>query len=312
MAWTDVKLNVWDRLSHILSRIPTRSAMKTKGRYPGMEVLGLNGRAVYFEWNDGILTWEAYENDGATILKGRVPVDSAWEGKADRMLRSVLEGREAKVATEPDEKAIVHEALQEFLKSTDKDWNYVTPVEFEKMDKKNLFLLDIRKPEDFKKEHIEGATNIFWLDLLNPENLAKLPKDKKIVLICYVGHTSSQAIVLLKLLGYDVMALKFGMGKSPVEGVPVAGWLDYGFETVKEREARIARRLEAEDVREWDSLRRGDYIRSRMGEGYVVAWLPTGEIVINMRKSAREGTRVDKSDISGVWNSKTKKWDRLA
>jgi hypothetical protein len=81
--------------------------------------------------------------------------------------------------------------------------------------------------------------------------------------------------------------------------------------TVKEREARIVRRLEAEDVREWDSLRRGDYIRSRMGEGYVVSWIPTDEIVINMKKSAREGTRVDKSDVSGVWNSKTKKWDRL-
>ena len=173
MAWTDIKLNVWDRLSQLLSRIRTRSVMRTKGRYPGMEVLGLNGRAVYFEWNDGVLTWEAYENDGATILKGRVPVDSAWETKADKTLRGVFS------------------------------------------------------------------------------------------------------------------------------------------ETVKERETRIARRLEAEDVREWDSLKRGDYIRSRMGEGYVVSWLPTGEIVINMRKNAREGTRVDKSDISGVWNGKTKKWDRL-
>jgi hypothetical protein len=48
-----------------------------------------------------------------------------------------------------------------------------------------------------------------------------------------------------------------------------------------------------------------------MGEGYVVSWIPTDEIVINMKKSAREGTRVDKSDVSGVWNSKTKKWDRL-
>jgi len=35
------------------------------------------------------------------------------------------------------------------------------------------------------------------------------------------------------LLGYKASALKFGMGKSPVEGVPVAGWLDFGFDIVK-------------------------------------------------------------------------------
>lgn len=129
----------------------------------------------------------------------------------------------------------IYNALVDFVKSTKDDWNYVTPVDFEKMDKKKLFLLDIRKPEDYKKEHIKGTTNIFWLGLLDKKNLAKLPKDKKIVLICYVGHTSSQALVILKLLGYDVVSLKFGMGRSPVEGVPVAGWLDYGFETEKGR-----------------------------------------------------------------------------
>jgi len=51
-------------------------------------------------------------------------------------------------------------------------------------------------------------------------------------LICYVGHTSSQALVLLKMLGYKVVAVKFGYGKSPVFGVPVAGWLNYNFPVV--------------------------------------------------------------------------------
>jgi len=69
------------------------------------------------------------------------------------------------------------------------------------------------------------------------ERLDELPKDQRIVLICYVGHTSSQALVMLRMLEYDVMALKFGMGKSPVEGVPVAGWEDFGFKTVKGKTA---------------------------------------------------------------------------
>lgn len=145
--------------------------------------------------------------------------------------------RVAAVGPDSEEWKIIHEALQDFIKSTDERWNYITPVELEKMDKSDLFLLDVRKPEDFEQGHIEGASNIFWMDLLKPENLAKLPKDKKIVLLCYVGHTSSQALVALRLLGYDAVSLKFGMGKSPVEGVPVAGWLDYGFETVKGKTA---------------------------------------------------------------------------
>jgi hypothetical protein len=43
-------------------------------------------------------------------------------------------------------------------------------------------------------------------------------------------------MVCLRLLGYDVTTLKFGMGISPVEGVPVAGWTDYGFEVVEGKE----------------------------------------------------------------------------
>lgn len=121
--------------------------------------------------------------------------------------------------------------LRKYLENTKDDWNYITPEEFKKS-KEDFFVLDIRRPEDFKKGHIPGAKNIFWLDILKPENLKKLPKDKKILVYCYVGHTSSQVMTLLKLLGYDVVSLKFGMGESPVKGVPVAGWKDFGYETV--------------------------------------------------------------------------------
>jgi rhodanese-related sulfurtransferase len=121
--------------------------------------------------------------------------------------------------------------LRNFLQRTEDDWNYITPVDFYNnyYNKNITFLVDLRKKEDFDSFHIKGATNIFWLDLLKDENLYKLPKNKKIFLICYVCHTSSQAMVLLKLLGYDVVSIKFGYGKSPVFGVPVAGWLSYNF-----------------------------------------------------------------------------------
>jgi len=80
--------------------------------------------------------------------------------------------------------------------------------------------------------HIKGAKNIFWLKILDEKYLKKIPKDKQIFLICYVGHTSSQVLTLLKLLGYNVVSIKYGYGKSPTQYIPVAGWINYGLPTV--------------------------------------------------------------------------------
>jgi len=125
--------------------------------------------------------------------------------------------------------------LKKYLHNTKDDWNYITPIDYYnkyyKTNKKHL-LIDLRKKQDYKKSHIKGAKNMYWLDILDQKNLKKLPIDKPIFLICYVGHTSSQVMTLLKLLGYNVISIKFGYGISPVQGVPVAGWLDYRLPTI--------------------------------------------------------------------------------
>ena len=128
-------------------------------------------------------------------------------------------------------------ALRDYLKHVEDDWNYITPLDFynEMYLKKEYMLIDLRDEASYKKMHIKGAKNIFWLNILDEKMLNRLPKEKLIVLICYVGHTSSQVLTLLKLLGYNVIAIKFGYGLSPVKGVPVAGWLDYGLPTEKSR-----------------------------------------------------------------------------
>ena len=122
--------------------------------------------------------------------------------------------------------------LRNYLTETKNDWNYITPLDFYEdyyKKNKNFLLIDIRKKEDYDKFHIKKSINIFWLDILKTENIELLPYDKTIFLICYVGHTSSQVMVLLKLLGYNVVSIKFGYGISPSFGVPIAGWLSYGF-----------------------------------------------------------------------------------
>ena len=139
----------------------------------------------------------------------------------------------------------MNNTLRKYLRSTKDDWNYITPIDFynkyylkkkkgaNAIDSIDYYLIDLRSKEEYKKGHIKGSKNIYWLNILDENNLKKLPKNKPIFLICYVGHTSSQVLPLLKLLGYNVISIKYGYGLSPIQGVPVAGWLDYGLPIVR-------------------------------------------------------------------------------
>lgn len=129
--------------------------------------------------------------------------------------------------------------LRQYIKNTESDWNYITPPQFYKQyfsKKSDYVLIDLRRPEDYNSFHIPGSINIFWLELLSQTNIKKLLRylneDKQIFLICYVGHTSSQAMTLLKLLGINVTSIKFGYGLSPSKNVPIAGWLQYHYPIV--------------------------------------------------------------------------------
>jgi LPXTG-motif cell wall-anchored protein len=73
------------------------------------------------------------------------------------------------------------------------------------------FILSVRKPEHYAVGHVPGAVNVPWTQVAKPENLAKLPADKKIVAYCYTGHTGQVATTVLGVLGYDVSNMKFGM-----------------------------------------------------------------------------------------------------
>lgn len=126
------------------------------------------------------------------------------------------------------------DTMRNYIDKTKDDWNYITPTDFyHKYYSKNkdYLIIDLRDKKAFNKFHIKGSINIFWTDILKDKYIKKLPKNIPIFLICYVGHTSSQVLVMLKMLGYKVIAIKFGYGISPVFEVPVAGWINYNYET---------------------------------------------------------------------------------
>ncbi len=73
------------------------------------------------------------------------------------------------------------------------------------------FIISVRAPEDYAKGHIPGAINIPWKTIADPENLAKIPDDRPIVVYCYTGHTGGIATTILNVLGYEATNLKYGM-----------------------------------------------------------------------------------------------------
>jgi len=73
------------------------------------------------------------------------------------------------------------------------------------------YIISERKPEDYATGHIPGAVNLPASVLFKPENLAKLPKDSKIVPYCYTGHTGSQVTAMLNMCGYNATNLLWGI-----------------------------------------------------------------------------------------------------
>ena len=71
--------------------------------------------------------------------------------------------------------------LRDFLVSTQDDWNYITPLDFFKRCymKKSYYLIDLRDADSYKKMHIKGSKNIYWLNILDDKNLKLLPKINK-------------------------------------------------------------------------------------------------------------------------------------
>jgi rhodanese-related sulfurtransferase len=88
----------------------------------------------------------------------------------------------------------------------------------ELMRKENVYILDIRKPEDYEEEHLEGAVNIFWSEV--GDHLKEIPKDKKVVVCCYSGQSAGQVVSLMRILGFNACSLKGGM-KCDLAHMPI-------------------------------------------------------------------------------------------
>lgn len=104
--------------------------------------------------------------------------------------------------------------------------NEITAEELNKMlqEKKNLVIVDVAEPDEYKAARLKGAVNIPIMSLkANFENkLPQAEKDDEIILYCYSGMRSAIGVEKLKELGYtNVLSLKGGVSNWKRKGYPV-------------------------------------------------------------------------------------------
>ncbi|WP_216828498.1 rhodanese-like domain-containing protein [Alkalihalobacterium elongatum] len=80
----------------------------------------------------------------------------------------------------------------------------------QELSKKDVQLIDVRTPGEYKSNHIKKFKNIPLHELSNKTN--QLSKEKEVIVICQSGMRSNKATKMLKKLGFEkVTNVKGGM-----------------------------------------------------------------------------------------------------
>lgn len=175
-------------------------------------MVGVPARSVSFGWNFGISKVEGYEavTDTAvnTLPSATNDLDpnlfAAYKVYYDEMATIAGTNFASNIVSEVNAKAI--------LDAADPDVEFVS----------------IRRAEDFAKAHIPTASNIPFGKGMQ-SMFDSLPADKKLIVYCYSGQTSGQTVAMLRVLGYDAVSLRGGIGHANNPGM---GWANQGYETV--------------------------------------------------------------------------------
>jgi len=88
-----------------------------------------------------------------------------------------------------------------YLDFVDYSVNTISPEQIPKDDWKRFHVIDARDKAQFDKEHIPGAVNLEWRQVL--EKRASIPKDKSVLIYCNTGSLSAQAGFALRVAGYE-------------------------------------------------------------------------------------------------------------
>jgi rhodanese-related sulfurtransferase len=93
----------------------------------------------------------------------------------------------------------------------------ILPEQIPAVDWNRFYIVDARDVAQYRKEHIPGAVNIEWRQVLARHS--QLPKDQPILIYCNTGTLSAQAGFALRVAGYDhVRILQGGIRGTQEKG----------------------------------------------------------------------------------------------
>ncbi len=107
--------------------------------------------------------------------------------------------------------------MEEYLDFVDYGGATIFPEQIPKDEWKKFYVIDARDKDQFAKEHIPGAVNIEWRQVLNKRN--DIPKNKPVIIYCNTGTLSAQGGFALRVAGYDnVRILQGGYAEWKAKG----------------------------------------------------------------------------------------------
>jgi rhodanese-related sulfurtransferase len=107
--------------------------------------------------------------------------------------------------------------MEDYLEMVDYMGGTIFPRQIAREDWKDYYVIDARDADQYAKEHIPGAVNIDWRQVLARRN--EFPKGKMILLYCNSGTLSAQGAFALKLAGVEnVLILQGGLSQWKAEG----------------------------------------------------------------------------------------------
>jgi rhodanese-related sulfurtransferase len=116
-----------------------------------------------------------------------------------------------------DNKAAAVDEMAGYLDFVDYGGATIFPEQIPKSEYARMMVIDARDAGQFGKEHIPGAVNIEWRQVL--ARSSQIPKDKPVLLYCNTGSLSAQAGFALRVAGWEnVKILQGGFAEWKAKG----------------------------------------------------------------------------------------------
>ncbi len=116
-----------------------------------------------------------------------------------------------------DDKSKLMDELSGYLEFVDYGGGTIFAEQIPRSEYTKMMIIDARDAAQFVKEHIPGAVNIEWRQVLAKS--AEIPKSKSVLIYCNTGSLSAQAGFALRVSGWEnVKILQGGFAEWKAKG----------------------------------------------------------------------------------------------